>query len=266
MLLLRRGRRREGLTLDERIRSGDVTLAAHFATPRRRNSVRPPAVVICHGYPTTVSAARAADTVPELAERIASEMGWVALALAFRGCGESTGQFSIAGWLADVRAAVDYVDAEAQPSGVWVVGFGTGGAVAICGGATDQRVRGVAAVGTPGDFDDWESHPRRLLEHCREVGLITDPAYPPSLDAWARELRSIRGVACVRALAPRPLLVIHGSEDEVVPSFDARILADAHGSAELRFIEGAGHALRHDPRAVAVLLGWLDRQRHAVAR
>jgi putative redox protein len=73
-------------------------------------------------------------------------------------------------------------------------------------------------------------------------------------------------VACVRALAPRPLLVVHGSEDEVVPSFDARILADAHGSAELRFIEGAGHALRHDPRAVAVLLGWLDRQRHAVAR
>ena len=25
--------------------------------------------------------------------------------------------------------------------------------------------------------------------------------------------------------------------------------------------EGAGHRLRHDPRAVAVLLGWLDRMR-----
>jgi two-component system response regulator DevR len=24
---------------------------------------------------------------------------------------------------------------------------------------------------------------------------------------------------------------------------------------------GAGHRLRHDPRAIAVLLGWLDRQR-----
>jgi pimeloyl-ACP methyl ester carboxylesterase len=262
----RRGRDSQGLTLDERIASGDIMLAAHLALPRRRNSVRPPAVVICHGYPTTLAAARAADTQSELAERIATEMGWAALAFAFRGCGESTGQFSIAGWLDDVLAAVNFVDEEADPSGIWVVGFGTGGAVAICGGARDQRVRGVAAVGTPGDFDDWESHPRRLLEHCREVGLITDPAYPPSLDAWARELRSIRGVACVRGLAPRPLLVIHGSEDEVVPSFDARVLADAHGSAELRFINGAGHALRHDPRAVAVLLGWLDRQRHAVAR
>jgi putative redox protein len=222
--------------------------------------------VLCHGYPTTASAERAADTLPELAERIATEMGWAALAFAFRGCGASGGQFSIAGWLEDVLAAVGYVADAADPSGIWVVGFGTGGALAICGGARDERVRGVAAVGTPGDFDDWESHPRRLLEHCRDVGLITDPAYPPSLDAWARELRSIRGVACVRGLAPRPLLVIHGSEDEVVPSFDARVLADAHGSAELRFINGAGHALRHDPRAVAVLLGWLDRQRHALVR
>jgi uncharacterized protein len=51
-----------------------------------------------------------------------------------------------------------------------------------------------------------------------------------------------------------------------VPVFDARVLADAHGSAELRLINGAGHRLRHDPRAVAVLLGWLDRQRHLLRR
>jgi putative redox protein len=58
------------------------------------------------------------------------------------------------------------------------------------------------------------------------------------------------------------LLVLHGAEDEVVPPFDARVLADAHGSADLRLLEGGAHQLRHDPRAVAVLLGWLDRQRN----
>ena len=57
-------------------------------------------------------------------------------------------------------------------------------------------------------------------------------------------------------------MVIHGSEDESVPHFDARVLSDAHGSADLRIIGGAAHDLRHDPRAIAVLLGWLDRQRH----
>ena len=59
--------------------------------------------------------------------------------------------------------------------------------------------------------------------------------------------------------------MLHGSDDEVVPVFDARVLADAHGDADLRIIDGGGHQLRHDPRAVAVLLGWLDRQRTLTA-
>ncbi|MDX6234670.1 MAG: hypothetical protein QOH68_3788, partial [Nocardioidaceae bacterium] len=33
-----------------------------------------------------------------------------------------------------------------------------------------------------------------------------------------------------------------------------------------RLVNGAGHRLRHDPRAIAILLGWLDRQRHLVNR
>jgi hypothetical protein len=45
-----------------------------------------------------------------------------------------------------------------------------------------------------------------------------------------------------------------------VPALDARALADCHGDASLRIIQGAGHRLRHDPRAIAVLLGWLERQ------
>ena len=65
----------------------------------------------------------------------------------------------------------------------------------------------------------------------------------------------------IAEVAPRPVLIVHGTDDESVPAFDARVVADAHGSAELRMLSGAGHALRHDPRAIAVLLGWLDRQR-----
>ncbi len=223
-------------------------------------------MVLCHGYPSTGTAASAPESMPELADRIATEMGWAALAFAYRGCGDSEGQFSLAGWMDDIASAVAFIDGTVRPSGTWLAGFGTGGSLVVCAAAADPHIQGVAALGAPGDFDDWASHPRRLLDHGREVGVITDPAFPASLDAWSRELRAIRAVACVDAYAPRPLLVVHGSEDDVVPSFDARVLADAHGSAELRFIHGAGHSLRHDPRTVAVLLGWLDRQRHALHR
>ena len=58
---------------------------------------------------------------------------------------------------------------------------------------------------------------------------------------------------------------MHGSDDEIVPTADSRVLAEAHGSAEIQIISGAGHRLRHDPRAMAILLGWLDRQRTLAA-
>jgi pimeloyl-ACP methyl ester carboxylesterase len=165
------------------------------------------------------------------------------------------------GWLDDIAAAVAHLRSTALPSGIWLVGFGTGGALCVCAAAKDPAIKGVGVLAAPADFDDWASQPRRLLEHARSIGLIRDPAFPPALDRWSRELREVRAVQCMAQVAPRPVLVVHGTDDESVPQFDARVLADAHGSAEMRMIDGAGHALRLDPRAMAILLGWLDRQR-----
>jgi hypothetical protein len=58
----------------------------------------------------------------------------------------------------------------------------------------------------------------------------------------------------------RDVLILHGSADRQVPVTDAIALADVHLNAELRIISGADHRIRHDPRSVAVLLGWLERQ------
>lgn len=233
-----------------------------LARPRGRSQGPWPGVVVCHGFPSLGAGGSASiRSIPELADRIANELEWVALSFAFRGCNDSSGEFSLGGWLDDLMAAVEHLGTE-QVSGVWLAGFGTGGALCICAAARLPEVRGVAAVGAPADFDDWAGHPRRLVEHARELGLIHDPSHPASMDEFSRPLREIRAVGCAGELAPRPLLVMHGSEDEVVPVFDARVIGDAHGEAELRIINGAGHQLRYDPRAMAILLGWLDRQKH----
>ncbi len=249
-----------------RFRSGDLELAGHLARSPggvEAGSAGTPAVLVCHGFPSGAGGARtAATTFPQLADRIATEVGWLALAFTFRGAGHSEGDFSLDGWLDDVAAAVEHVRSTETVSGVWLVGFGTGGALSICAAARDPQVRGVAAFGAPADFDDWAGQPRRLLAHARDIGLVTDRSFPSSFELWARPLRSIRAAQCASELGERPLLVVHSSDDDVVPSFDARVLADAQSGAELRLIAGAGHRLRHDPRAVAVLLGWLDRQRH----
>jgi putative redox protein len=243
--------------------SDGLRIAGHIARPARAPGKPAPGVVICHGYPSVVEGgALSAKTFPELAERIASELGWVALVFTLRGCGDSEGNFSLSGWLTDTLRAAAFLRADDQVSGVWMVGFGTGGAIAICAAARDTEIRGVAVAGAPADFDDWASHPRRLLVHSRDLGIIRERTFPTAFEQWARELREIRAIACVDDLGTRPFLVMHGSDDEAVPVFDGRVLADAHGLADLRVIEGGSHQLRHDPRAVAILLGWLDRQRN----
>ena len=117
----------------------------------------------------------------------------------------------------------------------------------------------MAAVSPPSDFNDWIAEPEDLLNYARKVGVISDPKFPTDLEDWTNELSLMQTIEAAEAMGEKPLLLVHGSDDRVVPSFDARVLADAHGSADLRIIDGATHRLRFDPRTTAVLIGWLDR-------
>lgn len=241
--------------------SGGVELEGHFSRASSADRRRTLSVLFLHGFPSAdVWADKIGGDMAELCERVSADHRWNALTIRFRGCGESTGEFSLARWVDDASAAIRYLRAETKPDGLWVCGFGTGGAVGLVASVDDGDVTGVAVVGSPADFDDWAEAPERLLSHAREVGVITNSSFPPNLERWKAELREVRAVEAAEQLVPRSLLVLHGSEDEAVPHFDARLVADAHGGADLRFITGGGHQLRHDPRAIAVLLGWLDRQ------
>lgn len=249
--------------MNDRFASGSLTLVGHLVGATSTGPLRP-GVVIVHGYPSgPAGTAGAVSAMPELAERIAQDMGFVAFSPCLRGMADSEGDFSIKGWEIDIHAAVAHLRASARVSGVWLVGFGTGGALAICAGGEDPEIRGVAALAAPADFDDWANNPRRLFEHAREVGITRAKPSPGAIDGWARQLRLLKAVDSAQRLRPRPLLVVHGSDDDLVPNFDARVIADAHTDAELRLLDGAGHRLRHDPRAMSIMLGWLDRQRNA---
>lgn len=242
--------------------SDGVVLEAHLAVPDDDlGLVTEVGVLFCHGFPSgEVWAERIGADLPALADRAAEEMGWTALAIRFRGCGTSTGDFSLQGWIDDVEASVDFLHQRQGIRQIWACGFGTGGAVVLVAASRDERIAGVATAGSPADFDDWAANPNRLLAHAKRVGAIKSSSFPPDVNAWRAELGTIQAIRSVESLPPRPLLVLHGIEDEVVPHFDARMLADAHGDGELRVIRGGGHQLRHDPRALAILLGWIARQ------
>jgi uncharacterized protein len=242
--------------------SSGLRLYRHLARPTPgREAPGRPGLVVCHGFPSSAaSAAAGVETYPALAERVAAEAGWTVLTFSFRGVGASGGNFSLCGWQDDLRAAVEHMLSVGEVGGVWLAGASTGGSLAISMADEDERISGVAALSARADFADWAAQPQRFLQHARDVGVIRDAAFPEDLEAWALELKAVRPLSTVASLAPRPLLLVQGADDDVVPAVDARALADAHGSADLRVLPGAGHALRHDPRAVALLLGWLERQ------
>lgn len=241
--------------------SGGLTLARHLVVPSGRDQPRP-GVILCHGFPIgPLDARRSAGTFPQLIDRIAHDLGYAAMTFNFRGTGTSAGDFSLQGWIDDLRTAIDYLAEQSNPTEIVLLGTNTGGSIAICVGADDPRVRAAGLLSPRADFDDWAEHPRRFLEHAREIGAIQSTSFPPSIDEWSREFRRFRPIDAARRFAPRALLVMHGDDDESVPATDAKALADAHGAAELNVLPGAGHRLRHDPRAVAILLGWLDRVR-----
>ena len=251
--------------MDSFIDSGGLRLRAHLALPVATAGgpgMARHGLVLCHGFPTGPGgAATAAQTYPVLADRIAADAAWVVLTLNLRGTGESEGDFSLGGWVADLRAAVDHLLEHTDVDGVWLAGFSTGGALAICAAGEDERVGGVASFSAPADFDLWAADPKGFLEQARRLSVIRSPGFPADFPSWARELHDIRPLNLVGKIAPRPLLLVHGAADEVVSHMDARALADASdGHAELRILASAGSRLRHDPRAIAVLLGWLDRQ------
>jgi uncharacterized protein len=246
--------------MDDSISSGSLRLAAHLAEPPAPG--RALGLVLCHGLPNGPRGASAVgNTYPELADRFARELAWPVLTFNFRGTGTSEGDFSAFGWLDDLRAAVRVLAQRDDVRGVFLAGFGHGGTFSVCEAATDPLVRGVATIAAPSTLRDWARDPGYLMEHAREMGMIRTEGYPGDRAAWVREVARVDAVAAATRFDGRSLLVLHGVDDAEVPVADARALADAAGAnAELRLVQGAGHRLRHDPRAIATLLGWLDRQ------
>jgi putative redox protein len=244
----------------EEILSEGLRLGAHFARPA--GVTRVPALLVLPGFPRGPGgAATVGNTDQTLCDRVARESGWAGLTFNFRGTGPSEGDFSIEGWLADVRAAVELLGARSDITGIWIAGFRLGGTLAIVTAADDERIRGIATFAAPASLETWVRDPQWFLEYARRTGVLRTRDYPPDPGAWIRAIAHLRPVDAAARIPPRPWLLVHGSADDVVPVDDARLLADAAGGdVEVRIVANGAHRLRHDPRAIAGLLGWLDRQ------
>ncbi|WP_218952095.1 alpha/beta hydrolase [Amycolatopsis anabasis] len=219
------------------------------------------------GYPVVVVASgfQGLKVIhPERFARALTPRGYAVLAFDYRGFGASEGErgrLAPQDWVADVRAAVDRLDATPLVGEILLLGWGLGGGVVVAEAAEDPRVAGIAAVNGIGDgtrvtrgMHD-EGSWRRLLQRIEgdrgrraEFGRseITSPWDIVRLDRDARTdgyvnaelyrapgfgsgvslesgdlLLRFRPERVAAQLAPRPLLLVHGAQNRLHPPEEA---------------------------------------------
>lgn len=218
--------------------------------PALKDGRKAPGVLFLHGFP---GSEKNVDVQRWLMER-----GVASFAPHFAGAWGSQGVYSFATLVDQARAALkvlaaqDYVDARRLA----VFGFSMGGWTALNLGAQASGLKGVAAVAPVGGPEMLGPDARSMI--TRLAKPLTAPAPGPLFADFAASVRRLDPAAAV-ARPGAPLLLVHGTEDHVVPYGVGRRLAAAAGK-RARFVtaRGADHAYLDRRPWLARLTGsWL---------
>ncbi len=233
--------------------------AAEFANPRKQTlaalllkgpAAPGPLLTICHGF--TGSKEGQGKTL-DMGRYLYNALGLSILVFDFAGNGQSQGLFeevTLSGQVGDLTAALDWAE-RCGFGPMLTMGRSFGGSTVICQGATDSRVAGICTWAAPADlgslfqsFVDPQTLDRDLVRlQGQSDDLLIRRAFFDDLQA--HDL-----CASAAEISPRPLLLIHGSRDEVVPVRDAEhLFACAGQPKQLEIVPGADHqfaSARHE--------------------
>ncbi len=160
----------------------------------------------------------------------------------FRGCGESDLVPLSVGFheQRDLRAAVRYARARVAGARLGLMGYSMGAALSLLVAAEDDGILAVVADSAFATLSDVvaAAYGRRRLPASPLIGLSD------RYNGWRYGYRygALRPIDAVGQLAPRPLLIIHGSQDNVTPVEHAhRLYAAAGEPKELWIAKGVQH-------------------------
>ena len=241
--------------------SDGIELRGQVYLPYSQYSRPVPALCLCHGIPSGGPPDLGDPGYPALAQRF-SENGFLTAIFNFRGTGDSGGNFDIAGWTRDLVAALDYLchRSDVDMGRISVMGFSAGAAVSVYVASHDFRVNSVVVCSCPTHFhfadDSQDAH--SAIVQFRNAGIIKDSGFPPSIADWIAGFNEVKPVKLIKKISPRPLLIIQGTQDDVVyPSSAQELYERAGDPKQITMIEGAGHRLRLEERAIDCALNWL---------
>lgn len=165
----------------------------------------------------------------------------------YRGFGKSGGTVDRRGMINDVKAAFAHAASrhDVDPSRLISYGHSLGGAQSITA-LGESPVKGLRAVVIDGAFSSYQAM-ARIFGGQLGASLVTDELSPRDF---------------VNKLSPTPLLVVHGSHDEVVPVAHGRQLFEAASEPKTLFeVEAGRHGTALSTNNGAYrrkMIDWLD--------
>jgi uncharacterized protein len=144
--------------------------------------------------------------------------GFNCLLFDYHGCGTSPGSELTLGYREsmDALAALDWVTRRAPGAAVGVLGYSMGGSVAVRLAARDERVRAVM-------IDSAFATQRRIVSHHVQRTIRARPgAVVETADRMLQRRHGFRlddfdPLSEVAHIAPRPILIVHPTNDRIVP-------------------------------------------------
>lgn len=248
-----------------RLRAEDGVRLSGWYVPPPDNVPTRGVAVICHGY-----FGHRGEMLPHLG--FLHRAGYAALMFDFRAHGWSGGgrtTFGITEPL-DLSAAIDWVKANAELTGLplAVVSESMGAAITLIVAAADERIDAVVADSSFARFDGAIETRLDSLLGKRLAGILAPRAQAVGERILKRVCYDIAPVDVVGQIAPRPLFLLQGSADEVVPprSLEELHTASNHAHTQVWQIPGArhvegihAHREEYGQRVVAFLEGALPK-------
>lgn len=176
---------------------------------------------------------------------IASELvrhGYSVLMFDLRGYGESDGATVSGGYYEkrDVEGAAAFVK-QLGYENIGVIGFSLGAVSTLLAAAEDEDIDVVVADSSYADLNDimgpeFKKRTKAPAFFLRPILFMIDIMY-------GVDFAAIRPIAAVPEIFPRPILFIHGENDDMIPVAHAERLYEAadNPSDELWIVPGAGH-------------------------
>ena len=259
-----------------------------------RRGERRAAIMVLHGFGSNKDAANSKTVC-----RIFTSLGYIALRFDMRGCGESEGvrgRVICLEQVADTSAALEFLSGHPSVDGkrIGVFGHSFGAAVAVYAAGTDARI---AACISSGGWGHGEKKFRRqhaspeawqrfsaMIEEGRRRAKHGESLMVPRFDIVPirPELRgnlapgsilefpfevvesmyAFTANEVVGRIAPRPLLLLHPSNDTVTPTEQSiDLFLHAGQPTDLHLFADVDHFLFSDgnPMVHAVMRDWLQR-------